>query len=166
MFCMFCGKNIDTNSKFCKYCGKELKYMEIIKSQNFNKYYIPRKCIMTQNELLCYKVLLEIAKELNLILLCQVSLYSIVSSKNQYDGSFNKIKSKSIDYVLITKKSGEIKLCIELDDTTHNQPNRIERDIFIDQLFENLKINLLRIKCEPIYSLNEVRRQIKRYIKE
>lgn len=165
MFCMYCGKNIDTNSKFCRYCGKELKYMEIIKSTDFNYYYTAKTYIMTSNELLLYKALLELAKELNLILLCQVSLYSIIRSRNPYDGSFNKIRSKSIDYVLTTKES-EILLCIELDDTTHNQPNRIERDIFIDQLFEDLNINLLRMKCEPVYSLNEVRRQIRRYIKE
>lgn len=166
MYCMYCGKNIDTNSKFCCYCGKELKYMKIIKSADFNEYYAAKTYILTSNERLFYKTLLEIAKEFNLILLCQVSLYSIIKSKNQYDGSFNRIKSKSIDFVLITEKECKIKLCIELDDITHNQPNRIERDIFIDQLFEDLNINLLRIKSNTVYSQNEIRRQIEKYIKE
>lgn len=161
MYCMYCGKNIDNDSNFCCYCGQELKYTTSI---NYNDYYIAKTYIMTSNELLFYKALLEVAKELNLILLCQVSLYSIIQARNKYGAAFNKIKSKSIDFVLVKEKDCKIELCIELDDSTHNYPNRIERDIFINQLFKDLNINLLRIQCEPVYSLNEVRRKIKRYI--
>ena len=85
-----------------------------------------------------YNVLLEIAKELDYILFSQVSLYNIISMQDSLDYSthtkyFNKIASKSIDFVLVDKKC-RIKLCIELDDNTHKKKNRIERDNFINEL--------------------------------
>ena len=62
---------------------------------------------------------------------------------------FNKIASKSIDFVLVDKKC-RIKLCIELDDNRNKKKNRIERDNFINELFKELEIDLLRY---PVYNI-------------
>lgn len=160
MYCIYCGKHISEDSIFCCYCGKEQTLID------YNDYYYPKDYIITENELKLYKILLEIAKELNLILLCQVSLYSIIQTKYRNDKYFNKIKSKSIDFVLIKKENGKIELCIELDDSTHNYESRIERDKFINKLFNDLRINLLRIKTQKQYNRNELENLISSYIKE
>lgn len=162
MYCIYCGKQITKDSVFCIYCGKR----QIIYDIDYNNYYIPKEYITTINELKLYKILLEIAKELNLILMCQVSLYSIIRTKNKNDKFFNKIRSKSIDFVLVTENDCKIKLCIELDDKTHNNLDKIERDKFINQLFEQLEINLLRIKSKKQYNKEEIKNTIIRYIKE
>lgn len=150
MFCIHCGKKIDINSKFCCYCGKEQKII-------YSEYYVPRNYILTKNELKFYKILINIAKELNLILLCQVSLYSILRPIKKNSKFFNKIRSKSIDFVLIEENSSKIVLCIELDDKTHNYKSRISRDNFINELFKDLNIKLLRIKSNKLYDKLQIK---------
>lgn len=147
MYCIYCGKPLPSSSKFCIYCGQKQEIYKV----NYNKYYRPKNYILTLNELNFYKILIEIAKELNLILLCQVSLYSIIESKHRNDKYFNKIRSKSIDFVLVRDYDCKIELCIELDDRTHNYADRKKRDKFINELFSDLHINLLRIKSENYY---------------
>lgn len=153
MYCIYCGKKIPSQSDFCIHCGKK----QIIVKDNYSNYYSAKSYILTLNELNFYKVLIEIAKELNLLLLCQVSLYSIIETKHKNDKYFNKIRSKSIDFVLVRESDCRIKLCIELDDRTHNFKNRKERDKFINELFRDLHINLLRIKSDKIYDKKELK---------
>ena len=138
---------------------------------DYKKYYTPKVFVTTLNELKFYNILLEIAKEMDLILFSQVSLYNIVSMKKDLDFSthkkyFNKIASKTIDFVLVDKKNCRIKLCIELDDSTHNQPKRIKRDIFINELFESLEINLLRYPVYNVYYKEPLKKKIKENMKE
>ena len=52
-------------------------------------------------------------------------------------------------------------MCIELDDTSHYRINRIKRDIFIDKLFKDLEIKLIRIKPHNFYNLDELKCKIK-----
>ena len=51
------------------------------KINNYNEVYKPKRYITTLNELKFYKVLMEIAKELNLIVFAQVSLYAILETR-------------------------------------------------------------------------------------
>ena len=136
----------------------------------YKKYYKPKIYITTLNEMKFYNVLLEIAKELDYILFSQVSLYNIISMQDNLDYSthtkyFNKIASKSIDFVLVDKKC-RIKLCIELDDNSHKKKNRIERDNFINELFKELEIDLLRYPVYNIYYKDTLKRKIQESIKE
>lgn len=138
---------------------------------NYKNYYRPKRYITTINELNFYNVLLEIAKELDLILFSQVSLYNILETKPNLDYKtktiyFNKIASKSIDFVLVDKKDCRIKLCIELDDNTHKQEKRIQRDKFINELFESLEINLLRYPVYKIYYKETLKKRIQENMKE
>lgn len=138
--------------------------------ETYKKYYKPRIYITTLNEMKFYNVLLEIAKELDYILFTQVSLYNIVSMNEELDYStrtkyFNKIASKSIDFVLVDKKC-RIKLCIELDDNTHKKKSRIERDNFINKLFQDLEINLLRYPVYNVYYKETLKKRIQKNIKE
>lgn len=114
---------------------------------------------------------MEIAKELDLVLFSQVSLYNILETKSNLEYKtktiyFNKIASKSIDFVLVDKKNCRIKLCIELDDSTHKQEKRIQRDKFIDELFKSLEINLLRYPVYKVYYKDTLKRKIQENIKE
>ena len=79
---------------------------------------------------------------------------------------FNKIASKSIDFVLVDKKNCRIKLCIELDDNTHKKEKRIERDNFINKLFKDLEIDLLRYPLYNIYYKDTLKKRIQENIKD
>lgn len=138
---------------------------------NYSKYYKPKRYVITLNELNFYTVLMEVAKELDLILFSQVSLYNILETKNNLDYStkttyFNKIASKSIDFVLVDKKDCRIKLCIELDDPTHKKKSRIERDKFINELFKDLEINLIRYPSYSVYYKDTLKKRIQENIKD
>ena len=54
-----------------------------------------------------------------------------------------------------------VKYYIELDDNTHNQAKRIERDNFINKLFKDLDIKLLRIPVQNYYNMEELEQKIK-----
>lgn len=125
---------------------------------NFSEKYVKVDYLLTKNELKFYRILKQITNKLGYSLFCQVSLYQIVNSKNYKD--FNKIKSKSIDFV-ITQENCKILLCIELDDSTHKKEKRIERDKFIDNLFKDLGIKLLRISVQNYYNVEELENKIK-----
>lgn len=125
---------------------------------NYNEKYIKKDYLLTKTELKFYKSLKQITDELNLVICPQVTLYQIVQNKSFKD--FNKIQSKSIDFV-IAEPNLKIKLCIELDDYTHQKSKRIKRDEFINKLFTDLNIKLIRIQVQNFYNLEELKNKIK-----
>ncbi len=126
--------------------------------KDYNEKYEKIDYLLTKNELKFYRILKQITSKLGYSLFCQVSLYEIVKSKNYKD--FNKIKSKSIDFV-ITQENCKILLCIELDDISHSGKKRAERDTFINQLFKDLNIKFLRIPVQNYYNMDELENKIK-----
>ena len=131
---------------------------EKIENEDLSSLYEKKTYLLTQNELKFYKLLKSITDKNNLNLFSQVALYEIIKSKNiKY---FNKIKSKTIDFV-ITDVNCKIKLCIELDDPTHIKENRQKRDKFVNNLFKELNIKLIRIPVQSYYKLNELENKIK-----
>lgn len=140
-------------------------------SIDFKMYYKPKRYVITLNELNFYTVLSEIAKELDLVVFSQVSLYNILETKPNLDYKtkkiyFSKISSKSIDFVLVDKNNCRIKLCIELDDSTHNYKKRMSRDAFINKLFEDLEIDLLRYPVYNTYYKDTLKKRILESMKE
>ena len=95
----------------------------------------------------------------------QTTDYSDKYKKKEYLLSKNELKfyrilKQIIDFV-ITQENCKILLCIELDDNTHNQAKRIERDNFINKLFKDLDIKLLRIPVQNYYNMEELEQKIK-----
>lgn len=133
------------------------KSVELVK-MNYNDKYTKCEYLLSKNELKFYRIIKQITDKLGYSLFCQVSLYQIVKNKDFRD--FNKIKSKSIDFV-ITKENCKILLCIELDDRSHERSNRIKRDKFIDNLFKEVGIKLLRVPVQSFYNLEELETKIK-----
>ena len=135
-----------------------LENININPNVNYKEKYVKKDYLLTQTELKFYKLLKQVTDELNLVICPQVKLYQIVNNKNYKD--FSKIQNKSIDFV-ITEQNLKIKLCIELDDYTHKQKKRIKRDKFINKLFEDLNIKLLRIPVQNFYNLEDLKNKIK-----
>lgn len=72
---------------------------------------------------------------------------------------FDKISRKSIDFVLFDEKNPQIYCCIELDDKTHENPDRHERDILLDNVFKN-NVKLIHITQQEYYSKEEIIKKI------
>lgn len=54
-----------------------------------------------------------------------------------YRSYFNKVQAKHVDFVLCDKKM-VARIIIELDDSSHNRPDRQARDSFVDEILENV----------------------------
>lgn len=132
--------------------------IESAKDIDLSSLYQKKIYLLTQNELKFYKLLKSITDKNNLNLFSQVSLYEVINAKDIK--SFNKIKSKTIDFV-ITDTNCRVKLCIELDDSTHIRENRQKRDEFVDKLFNTLDIKLIRIPVQNFYNLNDLEQKVK-----
>ena len=142
------------------------KFIKTKETKEIKQHYKKNLYLTTKTELEMYKILLEICTKYNLILFTQVVLYEIVQVNEkpftrEHAKYFNKICSKSIDFVIADKETTRIRLCIELDDPTHKKKKRIQRDEFIDKLFEDLQIDLLRIKTCNEYNINQIESKIR-----
>lgn len=145
--------------------GYVIKYIKSNKSSTINENcYLPKTNPMTETEKKFLTYLKPFADKYNLIILPQVQLQSIFKvSENKDITNFNKIKSKSIDFAIVDNKYN-YKLFIELDDYTHNQKNRVKRDLFVNNLFNAYNLKLKRIKVQNNYSLEQIENIIKEVV--
>lgn len=58
---------------------------------------------------------------------------------------FNRINVLSFDFCLFNKSDFSFKLAIELDDTTHDMYERIERDAFVEAIMKKADMKLVRM---------------------
>ncbi|MBR3404955.1 MAG: DUF2726 domain-containing protein, partial [Firmicutes bacterium] len=58
---------------------------------------------------------------------------------------FNRIKAKHTDFILVEPETLEVLAVVELDDPSHEREDRIERDEFVDHVYEAAGIPLLHI---------------------
>ncbi len=75
-------------------------------------------------------------------------------------GWMNKILAKHVDFVLCDPGSLEPICCVELDDSSHQRQDRIERDNFVDSAFESAGLPLLRVPLRNSYASREIRELI------
>lgn len=117
---------------------------QIKKSQY--KYYA-KSYVMTSRENECFKTLNEIFSS-KWFVVPQVHLSALLDYRvkgQNWNAAFRHINGKSVDFVLIGKESYKVICVIELDDSTHSKPNRIERDVEIERMFKEAGIPLARI---------------------
>ncbi|ADB17463.1 conserved hypothetical protein [Pirellula staleyi DSM 6068] len=72
----------------------------------------------------------------------------------------NRIAGKHIDFVICDNDTLEVKLAIELDDSSHRRPDRQERDRFVNAALAAAGLPLLRIKVEEQYETALLRKDI------
>ena len=73
----------------------------------------------------------------------------------------NKIQSKHIDFVLCDKDTLVPVCCIELDDRSHQRPDRMKRDRFVERALEAAALPLARFEAKRAYSVSEIQTGIK-----
>jgi hypothetical protein len=69
----------------------------------------------------------------------------------------NQINCKHVDFLLCSRYSHEPLLAIELDDSSHKQPDTQERDKFKDGTFSAIGLPLLRVELQPEYEPEIIR---------
>jgi very-short-patch-repair endonuclease len=71
-----------------------------------------------------------------------------------------RINSKHIDFVLCDPQSLSPRACIELDDATHEQPERQARDAFLNESFAAAGLPLLRVMTAKLYDARQLNEAI------
>lgn len=104
--------------------------------------------ILTRNESENYKKLKIAADRKGYIICPKVRLADIVKPRNdpQYMSRFGKIKSKHVDFVIYDGDMRHLKAVIELDDSSHNRPDRKERDEFVDFILNDCGIRTIHTR--------------------
>ena len=108
--------------------------------------YIKKSCAMTPNELSFYKTLHEAVNGCVIIPQAHISMFLDHRIKGQnWKAAFSRINGKSIDFLICTNDMKPL-IAIELDDSTHNQPDRKTRDEFVNSIIMSANMPLLRFK--------------------
>ncbi len=122
--------------------------------------------ILTPREKRFYPYLKEVADELGLTVSLKPRLGDLVSgAHHQYSSEgakeLFKVQRKHVDFALFDPDTLETKLIIELDDTTHERQDRVNRDVFVDNVLENTGYKILHV-----YSANNLKEEILKKLNE
>ena len=88
----------------------------------------------------------------------KVSLSDVfyVIRPNENGGAFNRINRKHVDFLVCETKTLKPVFAIELDDSSHQRPDRVERDEFVDKVFDAASLPLLHIPARANYNVQEL----------
>lgn len=104
--------------------------------------------LLTRREYSFFKTLQPIAQKHNLLICPKVRLADLVEipkGNPNYTRWFNYVKAKHVDFV-ICDLNMNVKIIIEVDDSSHDKPDRQNRDDFVDRIFRSVNIKLLHIR--------------------
>lgn len=103
--------------------------------------------LLTRREYAFFKTLQPIAQKHNLMICPKIRLADLVSVPQGTKEAkwFNYIKAKHVDFTLCDMDL-RVKLIIELDDSTHDRPDRQTRDDFVDRVFQQINVKLLHVR--------------------
>lgn len=104
-----------------------------------------------------YHVLKSMLGE-RLVICPQVPLSAIffVAQGRSYRTWQNKIDRKRVDFLLCQPGTLKPLLAIELDDSSHLRADRRERDAFVEQVFADAKLPLVRVPVRATYNTKEL----------
>jgi hypothetical protein len=71
--------------------------------------------------------------------------------------AFRHINGKSVDYVLCSRATLKPTYAIELDDYTHDKPDRRERDSEVERIFEAANLPLVRFRNKDVSESDIIR---------
>jgi very-short-patch-repair endonuclease len=87
-------------------------------------------------------------------------LLEIKREAGSRQGHRNRIDRKHVDFLLCDPATLRPLLAIELDDASHQRPDRRERDEFLERALAAAELPLLRLGIRPGYDEEELRRRI------
>src|SRR3989344_4532815 len=127
------------------------------------KYSYKRKqFFLTAAEHKCYDALVA-AVGADYYVFAQVHLPTLLAHTvrgQDWRAAFAHINRKSVDFVLCDKVYISPKLAIELDDKSHERPDRIERDVEVERILKEAGIPLLRLENHGNFNPSDIARRI------
>lgn len=139
---------------------------EYWRGEEKNLPYFKRNYLLSKAESSFFRIL-EQATENKYYIFPQIRISNLLYVRTKgrsYYRFLNKIKYKSVDFVLTDKDYLNPLLAIELDDSTHNRNDRMERDDFVEHAFYDADFPLLRIEYSLTYDIPKLKARIEELI--
>lgn len=137
--------------------------IEGIFGKNKKEYSYSKKSLMTKYERYFYDILIELKNELNIEIMPQVNLASIINKDN--NNYYRNELFRNIDFGIFTKDFKELILLIEINDKTHNTKNRKSRDIKVDNIVKTAGVKLIKFYSnypnKKEYVIDRIKNEIK-----
>ncbi len=104
-----------------------------------------------------YRVLKQMMGE-HLLIFPKVALkeFLFVTDKQNYQSHYNRIDRKHVDFLVCDPNTLQPVFAIELDDSSHRQANRGERDAFVDSALSVANLPLVHIPARETYNTHEL----------
>lgn len=105
-----------------------------------------KRYILSMNEYYQFKKIKQITDRYNWLICPKIRLLDLIEPRtdaDNYKSLLYKIQAKHIDFAICTQDMKVIAL-IEIDDNSHNRPDRIERDKFVDEVLQSVGYKILR----------------------
>lgn len=123
-----------------------------------------QEALMSPGELKFFRAL-EAAVGANYRMFSKVRLGDVVKPKQGPDRSawysaFGVIKSKHVDFVACDPNDMTIQFVVELDDKSHQQPDRAERDMKVDDALAQAGIPIFHFPAKASYSVQDIQAKI------
>lgn len=96
-----------------------------------------------------YRDVRPIADKLGLLVFTKMRLADLLEvpkTQPDYMKWFNRIKAKHIDFILVDRDY-HIRLLVEVDDPSHNRPDRQARDEEVDEIFRQQGMEVLHLRA-------------------
>lgn len=120
--------------------------------------------LLTKAEMNFYQVLKSVIDNETQIICPKVRMMDVLWTKTIYVKDkqvfINKVNRKHFDFVICDKETLKPLMAIELDDKSHEEEARKERDEFVDALFTDLKFKVIHIPVQYAYNANEIKEKI------
>lgn len=146
--------------------GKSVNFPSVNDSKYVENEILPyykKKYLLTKAEKNFYNVLEKAICDEDFYICPKVRLADIIyiSGTKNRQKYFNKIQSKHIDFLLCSKQYLNPVLAIELDDSSHNRTDRIDRDRFVDNALKSAGLPIFRVKVSYSYDFNFIKNTVK-----
>ncbi|MGJ8621086.1 MAG: DUF2726 domain-containing protein [Methylophilaceae bacterium] len=116
---------------------------------------------LTQPEQVMYHRLVEALPDKIILAQVQLSRFIGVNKGHDFNSWFNKINRMSIDF-LVCEKDFSIIAAIELDDNSHNRPDRQDADDKKNKVLTAAKVRLIRWHVNSKPDINQIQREVLR----
>lgn len=126
--------------------------------------YVGKEALFTNAEQKFLRALEEAVGE-DYMIFGQVRLCDVIQTRKGLDRkswgrAFAKIKAKHLDFVICDPEDLSILCAIELDDSTHERPDRKKRDHFLNHAMAAAGVPLHRFPTQRSYDPDEIREAI------
>lgn len=123
--------------------------------------YTNRVALLSQGELAFFRALRSAIAPWHCISL-KMRLADVIRCPNHLwdKAPGRRLSQKHIDFVLYDFETTRLVAAIELDDATHNAPERQARDRFVDQAMKAANTPLIRVRAAARYSVTVLRKTI------